>query len=138
MLRVGKPDNDANGGGRLIGHLYCRYFADLFGGQALAAPTRLALGLDQGSPRHYTFDFGEYGDRRKLIEALYEEINSAGDLLIDDEQRGGELLRAVVSEAELAFAHNVEVYAEEGRLVIDSVTATANLVGGVVRRASGR
>jgi hypothetical protein len=25
--------DNADGGGRLIGHLYCRYFADLFGGQ---------------------------------------------------------------------------------------------------------
>merc|ERR1712032_1294327 len=32
-------------GARLLGHLYCRYFADLFGGQALAGPYRWALRL---------------------------------------------------------------------------------------------
>ena len=41
----------ADGGARLLGHLYCRYFADLFGGQMLAAPTRAALALPV-APRH--------------------------------------------------------------------------------------
>ena len=126
-------DDDANDGARLVGHLYCRYFADLFGGQALAAPTRLALGLGPNSPRHYTFDFGEFGGRRALIEALYEEINTAGERLGDDDQRA-----AVVREAELAFAHNVAVYREEGRLVGDSVVAAANLLKGAVVGVSGR
>ena len=126
-------DDDANDGARLVGHLYCRYFADLFGGQALAAPTRLALGLGPHSPRHYTFDFGEFGGRRALIEALYEEINTAGERLRDDDQRA-----AVVREAELAFAHNVAVYREEGRLVGDSVVAAANLLKGYVAGVSGR
>ena len=125
-------DDDANDGARLVGHLYCRYFADLFGGQALAAPTRLALGLGPHSPRHYTFDFGEFGGRRALIEALYEEINTAGERLRDDGQRA-----AVVREAELAFAHNVAVYREEGRLVGDSVVAAANLLKGAVAGVSG-
>ena len=53
----------------------------------LAAPTRLALGLGPQSPRHYTFDFGDFGGRRALIEALYEEINTAGERLRDDEAR---------------------------------------------------
>ena len=126
-------DDDANDGARLVGHMYCRYFADLFGGQALAAPTRLALGLGLQSPRHYTFDFGEFGGRRALIEALYEEINTAGERLRDDDQRA-----AVVGEAELAFAHNVAVYREEGRLVGDSVVAAANLLKGAVAGVSGR
>ena len=125
-------DDDANDGARLVGHLYCRYFADLFGGLALAAPTRLALGLGPQSPRHYTFDFGEFGGRRALIEALYEEINTAGERLRDDDQRA-----AVVREAELAFAHNVAVYREEGRLVGDSVVAAANLLKGAVVGVSG-
>jgi heme oxygenase len=126
-------DDDANDGARLVGHLYCRYFADLFGGQGRAPPTRLALGLGPHSPRHYTFDFGEFGGRRALIEALYEEINTAGERLRDDDQRA-----AVVREAELAFAHNVDVYREEGRLVGDSVVAAAKLLKGYVAGVSGR
>ena len=64
--------DDADGGGRMIGHVYCRYFADLFGGQALAAPTRYALApvVLPGTPRHY--EFGAFGaNRRENIEALY-------------------------------------------------------------------
>ena len=58
----------------LVGHLYTRYFADLFGGQALALPTRLALRLGEESPRHY--DFGNFGrERRANIEAVYGAIN---------------------------------------------------------------
>ena len=61
--------DEADGGGRLIGHVYCRYFADLFGGQALGAPTRYALSpaVLPGTPRHY--EFGEFGaNRRESIE----------------------------------------------------------------------
>ena len=42
LLPPQPDDDDANDGARLVGHLYCRYFADRFGGQARAAPTRLA------------------------------------------------------------------------------------------------
>ena len=62
--------DEADGGGRMIGHVYCRYFADLFGGQALGAPTYYALApaVLPGTPRHY--DFGEFGaNRRESIEA---------------------------------------------------------------------
>ena len=62
--------DEADGGGRMIGHVYCRYFADLFGGQALGAPTYYALApaVLPGAPRHY--DFGEFGaNRRESIEA---------------------------------------------------------------------
>lgn len=31
--------DETDGGGRLIAHLYCRYFADLFGGQVTAVPS---------------------------------------------------------------------------------------------------
>ena len=64
---------------------------------------------------------------------MYEEINTAGERLRDDDQRA-----AVVGEAELAFAHNVAVYREEGRLVGDSVVAAANLLKGYVAGVSGR
>ena len=39
----------ANGGGRLLGHLYCRYFADLFGGQAWVTEDRTGVVVPQCS-----------------------------------------------------------------------------------------
>lgn len=120
-----QSDNDS-GGARLIGHLYCRYFADLFGGQGLASPYRWALDLPR-SPRHY--DFGEFGrQRRQSIQAIYSAINEAGELLDDDDAR-----KAVVEEARLAFSHNVHTYSEEGGLYSDGAKGLANIVTGFVR-----
>ena len=96
----------------------CRYFADLFGGQALAAPTRYALApaVLPGTPRHY--DFGAFGaNRRESIEALYQSFNEAGEALGSDSAR-----QAVVDEANLAFEHNIRVYSEEGALWSDLPT----------------
>jgi|EP00908_Phaeocystis_cordata_P025821 heme oxygenase len=121
--------DDADGGGRLIGHLYCRYFADLFGGQMLAAPTRYALGpaVLPGTPRHYYF--GEFGaTRRESIEQLYEAFNVAGDSLGSDAAR-----QAVVDETNAAFAHNVAVYTEEGALWSGAARGVANMVRGYAR-----
>jgi len=113
-------------GGRLLGHLYCRYFADLFGGQALGAPYQYALALDR-SPRHY--DFGGFGSkRRESIERIYEALNEAGDMLSDDAAR-----EAVLSETRLAFQHNVYVYSEEGRLFADGMRGATNLVLGFAK-----
>eukprot|EP00854_Cymbomonas_tetramitiformis_P000352 gene352-657_t len=39
----------------LLGHFYCRYFADLFGGSMLGYPTKIALALN-GIPAFYQFD----------------------------------------------------------------------------------
>ena len=72
--------DNSDGGGRMIGHVYCRYFADLFGGQALAAPTRYALApaVLPGTPRHY--DFGKFGaNRRESIEVRPHLPQSVGD-----------------------------------------------------------
>jgi hypothetical protein len=83
-IRVAGADDRERGGARMLGHLYCRYFADLFGGSMLAMPTRVwvflsafrvchpfrqpadchwlvtavprrAIGLAPDTPRHYTF-----------------------------------------------------------------------------------
>ena len=68
--KAAEADATEDGGARLLGHLYCRYFADLFGGQALGGPYRWALGLAPESPRHY--DFGDFGARRReSIELIY-------------------------------------------------------------------
>lgn len=118
---------DANGeSARLLGHFYCRYFADLFGGQALAGPYRWAMRLGPDSPRHY--DFGEFGrHRRQSIESIYNALNEAGDMLSAGGQEG------VVSEARRAFALNVDVYKEDGRLMSEGALGGARIVAGFVR-----
>ena len=104
-----------------------RYFADLFGGQALAAPYRWALALPADSPRHY--DFGAFGaNRRASIESIYEALNEAGEMLDDESAR-----EAIVEEARGAFAHNVKVYAEDGRLVSDGAVGIARMAVGFGR-----
>jgi len=119
--------DNQSGGARLLAHLYVRYFADLFGGQALAFPTRLALGLGPDSPRHY--DFGSFGTRRReSIYSIYEALNEAGEMLGSEEARC-----SVADEANLAFALNVDVYSEEGRLYVDSARGLSNAALGYVR-----
>lgn len=122
--------SDRAGGARLLGHVYCRYFADLFGGQALAGPTRAALALKPGTPRHYMFDLPEDETlaeptcakqrRRAFIEAVYRSINEAGQEL------SPEAFQAVIDEALLAFKSNVAVYSEEPML-LDSIRGALNV-----------
>merc|ERR1711924_261529 len=111
------------------GHLYCRYFADLFGGQMLALPYRHALCLPVDTPRHYTFtlppmeDCGEKGGRRALIGQVYGSLNEA-DAMLTDEARD-----AVTSEATQAFQYNIDVYSEEP-IYLDALRGGANMVTG--------
>ena len=127
-IAAASRSDSETGGGRLLAHVYVRYFADLFGGQALSGPYRLALGLDEGSPKH--FDFGSFGThrRRESIESMYAAINAAGDRLSEEE------CAAVVAEARLAFAHNVDVYSEEGRLIADGARGALRIVTGFARK----
>jgi len=119
-------ESDAGGSARLLGHLYCRYFADLFGGQALAGPYRWALGLGPDSPRHY--DFGDFSKRRReSIEGIYCALNEAGEML------SPEGCEEVVAEARLAFALNVDVYKEDGRLGLDGALGGARIAAGFLR-----
>lgn len=90
---------------RLLGHLYCRYFADLFGGQMLAYPTRLALALPLDTPRHYRFELPS--SRREYIENVYSSLNEAG------RQLPAAAFEEVVEESLLAFQYNKEVYGED-------------------------
>ena len=125
VREAGADDRRAGGGGRLLGHLYCRYFADLFGGQMLQWPYEKALRLRAGTPRHYSFDFPEGApERRAYIEALYSTINEAGAAM-DERQRA-----AAVREAFRAFAHNVEVYSEDTRLYVDGAAGALNVAAG--------
>mmetsp|Transcript_11167 Transcript_11167/g.29068 ORF Transcript_11167/g.29068 Transcript_11167/m.29068 type:complete len:279 (-) Transcript_11167:35-871(-) len=91
----------------LVGHFYCRYFADLFGGSMLNAPTRLGLGLPRDC-EFYAFPPAVEDNRAEYIESVYEGINEVGEKM-------DELTRAaVVEEARTAFAHNAAVVTEPG------------------------
>jgi heme oxygenase len=123
-IRLAGKQDRWSGGARLLGHLYCRYFADLFGGQALATPYRVALTLELGTPRHYSFSFPE-GGRREYIADIYTSLNFAGEMLTVDEQEN------VVKEALKAFRHNVDVYSEEP-VYLDGVKGVVNICSGYV------
>jgi len=123
IREAGRRDR-GGGGARLLGHLYCRYFADLFGGQALATPYRVALGLAHGTPRHYAFALPE-GGRRAYISDIYASLNEAGEMLPQEE------CELVVQEALLAFRHNIDVYSEEP-LYLDAARGVANMCSGYV------
>ena len=110
----------------------CRYFADLFGGQMLGKPTRLALALPSDSARHYDFDFAlEETNRRGMIEKLYASLNEAGDEMSEERKR------AVVEETYAAFRANIGVYGEE-TLMKDSITGGLNVVRGFVSAGAAR
>lgn len=121
IREAGERDR-AQQGGSLIGHLYCRYFADLFGGQMLALPYNVALSLPVNTPNHYRFDIT---DRREYIETIYQDINESG-LVLSKEQN-----ETVVNEALAAFKHNVLVYTEKP-VEWDSVKGSFNICTGFV------
>lgn len=129
-IRRAGEDDRSTGGGRLLGHLYCRYFADLFGGQMLAMPTRAALSLPADTPRHYVFSFPPSGEgeansgRRAYIEDVYRSINSAGDMLSADARA------AIADEASMAFKFNIDVYSEEP-MFADALRGGANMFTGI-------
>jgi len=113
----------ADGSGRLLGHVYTRYLADLMGGQVLGTPTRLALRLDKGMPQQYSFSFPT--DRKAYVESIYRDFNECGKIMNDENV----LLEEVVEEARGAFRHNIEVYSEEP-IITDSVLGLKNIVSG--------
>jgi heme oxygenase len=109
------------GGGRMLGHLYCRYFADLFGGSMLGRPTQLALALADGTPRHYMFDLPSA--RREYIESVYHSLNEGQKRLPSGE------FDKVVNESLLAFGYNQKVYGEEA-LLADTMHGLCNVCTG--------
>jgi heme oxygenase len=134
-IRIAGEVDRETGSGRLLGHLYCRYFADLFGGQMLARPYQCALQLpppqqsssssssSSSSPRHLQFDFGVI-HRQALIEQLYSDLNKAGELLTDAQRED------VRKESLLAFHHNVQVYSEEPNMFYNAGRGFFNIVVG--------
>ena len=143
IREAGRNDRE-KGTGRLLGHAYTRYLADLMGGSVLGTPTRVALRLDEGMPTQYSFIFPAASvsvdhnsdvamSRKEYVECIYSDLNEAGKIL--EEKKGdrgadnGVLLEEVVSEAREAFRHNVNVYAEEP-IVFDSIVGLKNIVTG--------
>merc|ERR1711865_872437 len=107
----------------LLGHFYCRYFADLFGGSLLGTPTRLALSL----PREVQFyKFGPEVDQKRpeFIEQIYECINEYGEEMSEAERDG------VVQETRDAFTHNAALILEQPALVSSGLLGGCKLVGG--------
>ena len=118
---AGEMDRE-NGSGLLLGHLYCRYFADLFGGQMLGKPYELALQLP-AVPQHLQFDMKGL-DRKSYLESLYEDLNKSGKELTSDQ------LECVRKESILAFQHNASVYSEDPSMVSHAARGGMNLVLG--------
>jgi len=121
-IRAAGEDDRTRSGARMLGHLYCRYFADLFGGQMLGYPTQLALALPAQTPRHYIFDFPQ-GERRAYIERIYCDLNNVG------EQMGSKAFQDVVKEALAAFEYNKLVYGEEP-FILDGARGAVNVCTG--------
>eukprot|EP00546_Thalassionema_frauenfeldii_P000636 CAMPEP_0178935510 /NCGR_PEP_ID=MMETSP0786-20121207/24595_1 /TAXON_ID=186022 /ORGANISM="Thalassionema frauenfeldii, Strain CCMP 1798" /LENGTH=333 /DNA_ID=CAMNT_0020613685 /DNA_START=67 /DNA_END=1069 /DNA_ORIENTATION=+ len=158
-IREAGEEDRRQGTGRLLGHAYTRYLADLMGGSVLGTPTRMALRLDEDMPTQYSFNFpasssvfaestnsnNDGGDqnnnnhgipmsRKEYVESIYNDLNEAGKLLEkigDHNADNGSLLEDVVSEAREAFRHNVNVYAEEP-IIFDSVVGLKNIATGWV------
>ena len=103
-----------------------RYLADLFGGRALGAPTRIALSLPE-TPHFYVWCASVETDRRAYIERIYEELNAAGDAMEGAEQRD-----RVVEEARAAFAHNAAVYVEQPGLEWGAAKGAMNIAVGAI------
>jgi len=120
-----------NGSGLLLGHLYCRYFADLLGGQMLGRPFQLALQLPV-LPRHLIFTL-EKENRKEYLEELYGDLNTAGNMLTPAQ------LDDVRKESILAFQHNARVYSEDPKMRSQAVQGGMNfMLGGVASLISVR
>jgi heme oxygenase len=104
-IRAAGIHDRATNSATLLGHLYCRYFADLFGGQMLGRPYRYALSLPE-TPRHYQFGISSVHERQRFIEELYSAINIEGKKLNEEQ------FDDVITETRKAFELNIQVYKE--------------------------
>jgi heme oxygenase len=130
IRKAGELDRET-GGGLLLGHLYCRYFADLFGGQMLGRPFQLALQLPV-LPRHLVFNL-EKENRKEYLEELYGDLNKAGKQLTPAQ------LDDVRKESISAFQHNAWIYSEDPKMVSQAVQGGMNLMlGGVTSILTSR
>lgn len=120
VLLAGTLDR-SDGGGRLLGHAYCRYLADLFGGQALATPVHFAVGV-----RPSRYDFNLPSSRHEYIEALYQSFNDAGNQL---DTATVEIVRI---ETIRAFGLNAELYAEPHGLALAALQGGTYAAAGAI------
>jgi len=136
-LQTAGENDRKTGGGLLLGHAYTRYLADLMGGSVLGTPTRLALGLKDGSPQQYGFDLnfnGQVLERKAYVEQVYHNLNSSGDILAKNKGRDSNvILEEIVNEARSAFKLNIQVYSEEP-IYLDAVVGLKNILSGYLLR----
>eukprot|EP00798_Chlamydomonas_sp_ICE-L_P024516 gene24516-10119_t len=87
----------------LIAHQYTRYLGDLFGGQMMGGMATRSLGLENGKGISF-YTFTDIENPKVFIEEWYTTLNA---LDISDEEK-----QAIVDEANLVFALNIELFSE--------------------------
>ncbi|GMI57588.1 hypothetical protein TeGR_g47 [Tetraparma gracilis] len=117
-------DIESSSPDELVGHFYTRYFADLFGGSMLGAPTSLSLGVPP--PSFYSFEGVTKDNRPAYIEGIYERLNESGEAMGE----GGR--EAAVDATRRAFRWNADVIKEAGLLYLSEHAAR-----GIVNVGSG-
>lgn len=87
----------------LIAHQYTRYLGDLFGGQMMGSMATKSLNLSDGKGIEF-YQFDAIKDTTTFITYWYGKLNSLD--LTDKEKE------AIIDEANLAFALNIEIFEE--------------------------
>jgi heme oxygenase len=80
-----------------------RYLGDLFGGQMMGGMATRTLGLEEGKGIAF-YQFPAIPDNKAFIEEWYGALN---ELPLSAEQK-----QAIVDEANLVFAFNIELFSE--------------------------
>lgn len=91
------------GGLMLTVHEANRYLGDLFGGQMMGGMATKTLGLAEGKGIEF-YQFPAIQDNKAFIEEWYGALN---ELPLSAEQK-----QAIVDEANLVFAFNIELFSE--------------------------
>lgn len=87
----------------LIAHQYTRYLGDLFGGQMMGGMASKSLGLEPGQGTSF-YQFDDIDDTKAFIDEWYTNLNKL-DLTAEQKE-------AIVDEANLVFALNIEILEE--------------------------
>lgn len=87
----------------LVAHQYTRYLGDLFGGQMMGGMATRTLGLDAGKGVAF-YNFPQIPDNKAFIEEWYQKLNASP---FSEAQQ-----QAIVDEANLVFALNIELFEE--------------------------
>jgi heme oxygenase len=95
---------------------YTRYLGDLFGGQMMGGMATRTLGLEDGKGIKF-YQFPAITDNKAFIEEWYGVLNA---LPLSDEQRS-----AIVDEANLVFAFNIELFSELDGNALQAMLALA-------------